>query len=144
AKGEPAGPDAPELTRSERRILGLLFRRGSMTQATLAEETELTQQSVSRIVARLQDQGMLETGARIASGRRGYPSATVKIAPGYTYSLGVSIMADATSVAAIDFSGTVRCEIRRAFSPMRLGDVTEWINGVIDQIRKDKLPKQIG
>ncbi|MBW7837258.1 MAG: ROK family transcriptional regulator [Sphingomonadales bacterium] len=143
AKGEPAAiPEAPELTRSERRILGLLFRRGSMTQATLAEETELTQQSVSRIVTRLQDQGMLETGERIASGRRGYPSATVKIAPGYTYSLGVSIMADAASVAAIDFSGAVRCEIRRAFSPMRLGDVTEWINGVIDQIRKDKLPKQ--
>lgn len=141
AKGEPAAvASEPELTRSERRMLGLLFRRGSMTQAILAEETELTQQSVSRIVARLQDHGLLETGARIASGRRGYPSATVKIAPGYTYSLGVSIMADAASVALVDFSGAVLCEHRHAFSPMRLGAVIEWINGVIIQIRKEKLP----
>lgn len=130
----------PALTRSERRILGLIFRRGPLTQAVLAEETDLTQQSVSRIVARLQDNGMLEAGERIASGRRGYPSATVKIAPGFTYSLGISIMADAASIALMDFSGAVLDEQRRAFSPMRIAAVIDWIKSAVARIRNEKMP----
>lgn len=115
------------LTRSDRRVLGLLFRRGPMTQAGLVRETELTQQSVSRIVAKLMDAGMLLPSERIASGRRGYPSGTVKVMPDFTFSLGVSIMADAAAIAVLDFSGAVRHELRQAFSPMALAVVVDWL-----------------
>ncbi|MDA5192824.1 ROK family transcriptional regulator [Govanella unica] len=137
----PPSAPLPELTRSERRILGLLFRRGPLTQAILSEATDLTQQSVSRLVSKLLDAGMLEPSTRIASGRRGYPSATVKIAPEFTYTFGISIMADAGSIAVMDFSGRILQEQRRAFSPMDMTAVIDWVKATIGSIRARQLPQ---
>jgi predicted NBD/HSP70 family sugar kinase len=129
-----------EPTQSERHILGLVFRHGALTQAKLVERTELTQQSISRIINRLTDAGMLEPGQRMASGRRGYPSATVKIAPGYTYALGVSVMTDAVSIALTDFAGAVHHERKQAFTTMQMAKVVDWIETSFNEIKAKHAP----
>src|SRR5690606_21174991 len=125
---------------SERHILGLVFRQGALTQAKLVEDTELTQQSISRIINRLTDGGLLEPGQRMASGRRGYPSVTVKIAPGFTYALGVSIMTDAASIALTDFAGTVLHERKQAFTTMQMAKVVDWIEDSFHHIKAEHVP----
>ena len=63
-----------DLTRNERRALDMMFRTGAITQAQLAERLEVTQQSASRILSSLADQGMISSGERIKMGSRGYPA----------------------------------------------------------------------
>ena len=133
--------DGLALSRSQRRILGLIFRRGAVTQADLVEDMDLTQQSVSRIISTLLDGGLLIHGERISSGRRGYPSATVCIAPGFTHSFGVSIMTDAVSLALVDFSGTVLHEEKQGFEAMSMGRIGKWIRGAIETIASTRLPE---
>lgn len=132
---------ANELTQSERRILGLVFRQGALTQANLVEGTELTQQSISRIINRLTDGGLLEPGERMASGRRGYPSATVKIVPGFTFALGVSVMTDAVSIALTNFAGSVLYECKQAFATMQMANVLAWIEASFHQIKTEHVPQ---
>ena len=129
------------LTRSQRRILGLVFRRGAVTQADLVEDMDLTQQSVSRIISALLDGGLLTHGERISSGRRGYPSATVCIAPGFTHSFGVSIMTDAVSLALVDFSGAVLHEKKQGFEAMSMSRVGYWIRSAIEATAATRLPE---
>lgn len=128
------------LTRSQRRILGLVFRKGSVTQAGLVEDTDLTQQSVSRIISALLDGGLLTHGERISSGRRGYPSVTVRIAPGFTHSFGVSIMTDAVSLALVDFAGTVLHEEKQSFEAVSMDRAGQWIRHTIEAITTTRLP----
>ncbi|MDV6330059.1 ROK family transcriptional regulator [Asticcacaulis sp. 201] len=122
-----------DLTRNERRILGLIFRRRAMTQLAIAEETDLTQQSVSRIVAGFSDKGLLESGERISAGKRGYPSTSVMICPRYAYSAGVCIGADAVSFALVDFSGTVCYEQRLPLTSLPIERVLNWTHKALDE-----------
>ncbi|MEX1146855.1 MAG: ROK family transcriptional regulator [Sphingomonadales bacterium] len=131
--------DSP-LTNSQRRILDLVFRKGALTQADITVTADLTQQSVSRIISGLTDCAMLKSGKRVSSGKRGYPSATVEINPGFTHAFGISVMTDAVSVALIDFSGTVLHEQKRGFTAMPLDAVVDWIAATLDTIRADHMP----
>lgn len=124
-----------ELSSTDRRILGLVFRHHSLIQSQITDATGLVQQSISRIVTGLVERGCLAAGERISSGRRGYPSQAFRMAPEFGYSLGLSVMADAVSLALMDFSGQVRAERSRTFSTMRIDRVLEWVNATIEEIR---------
>jgi predicted NBD/HSP70 family sugar kinase len=123
-----------ELTRSERRVLGLLFRRGALTQSALADETELTQQSISRIVTRLSDEGMLRLSDKTAPGKRGYPSNVLELIPNYIYAVGIALMADAAAIALIDFAGQVRAERKQTFNTLSQVRVLEWARSAMAEV----------
>ena len=123
-----------DLSNTDRRILGLVFRHHSLTQSQITEATGLVQQSVSRVVNGLVDRGCLMAGERVSTGRRGYPSQSFRMAPEFGYSLGLSIMADAASLALMDFSGQVRAERSRVFSTMQIDRVLDWVNATTDEI----------
>ena len=124
-----------ELSSTDRRILGLVFRHHSLIQSQITDATGLVQQSISRIVTGLVERGCLAAGERISSGRRGYPSQAFRMAPEFGYSLGLSVMADAASLTLMDFSGQVRAERSRTFITMRIDRVLEWVNATIEEIR---------
>jgi len=131
------------LNRSERRLLDLLFRHGSLTQAAIAEETDLTQQSISRIVSTMMEAGLLQSGERVVTGRRGYPSAAVQLNPAFTISVGVAIMPDAVSIALMDFAGTVLAEQHQIFKSLRIDPVLDWTYGAVERLRADLRTVQI-
>lgn len=91
---------------SERRLLGLVFRSGGVTQAALTRQMDLTQPTVSRLVSGLATKGLVSLGERTAHGR-GQPSAKVSLVPDYAYSLGVSLLGDAVSMDVMNFAGEV-------------------------------------
>lgn len=90
---------------SERAVLSLLFRRGSLTQLELSKSLPLSQQSISRVSAKLESRGMVQKGAPVQSGSRGQPSSVLQLNPDYAYSFGISLMADGISVSLSDFTG---------------------------------------
>ncbi|MFV3126676.1 ROK family transcriptional regulator [Niveispirillum sp. KHB5.9] len=129
----PLLSDRP-LTQSERRILDLLFRAGPATQARIAETTDLTQQSISRIIGGLVDDGLVRTGDKVQSGRRGYPSASLELVPEFAFSFGVSIMTDAVAITLVDFTGTIRGECRQGFLSLSIGRATDWLAGAMAEL----------
>ena len=131
----PAALRDVNLSVTDRRVLGLVFRHHSLIQNQIIEETGLVQQSVSRLVTGLVERGCLLPGERVSSGRRGYPSQAFRMAPVFGYSLGLSIMSDAVSLSLMDFSGQVRSEWNQPFSAMRIDRVLDWLNARIHEIR---------
>lgn len=92
---------------NEARILGHVLRNRATTQPQIARVSELSQQTVSRLVNELVARGALVLGERRSSGRRGQPSVEIAIARDYAFSLGVALMTDAMSVLLMDFAGNV-------------------------------------
>lgn len=134
SRGE-AGPAA--ISKSERRVLGLVFQRQALIQNTLMEEMELTQQSVSRLVGGMIERGLLCQGERISSGKRGSPSISIRIRPDYTASAGLAIAVDSLTLTIIDFAGNSLGERRTRLPAMTLDAVMAWTNATLDDLTRD-------
>lgn len=133
-KTTDAATPTPALSKSERRVLGLVFRHGTTVQGVLAEEMELTQQSVSRLIGGLVDQGLLSQGERMSVGKRGYPSTAIQLAADFTFSAGVAIMADAVALALVDFAGGAKAERRASLDAMTVEAVLSWVEATLDEM----------
>lgn len=129
--------DATRLTRNERRLLGLLFRRKTMTQLALADALDLTQQSVSRIVTALSEAGCVKLSGHTEPGKRGYPSNGLALVPDFTHSVGVSIMSDAVSMVLLDFTGACVAERTERFARLPISSVLDWTEVQIEATARE-------
>ena len=123
--------EALSLTESESKILGLLFKRRAMTQADVSAATGLTQQSASRICTSLSSRGFLRDGERVATGKRGYPSATFMLEPSASYAFGISLQVECVVASLVDFAGNIVEEVSHNFTSMPTKLVLEWVDEVI-------------
>lgn len=96
----------PLASENERLILDIVRRHGPIARASITGHTNLTQQSVHRLIDGLLEQGLLRTGAPL-KGTRGQPSPTIELIPESAYSLGFSINTDSVVVCIAD----IRCNI---------------------------------
>jgi predicted NBD/HSP70 family sugar kinase len=131
-----------ELSESERRVAGLIFRREAMTQAQIAAETGLTQQSSSRIVGRLSECGLLLENERVATGRRGYPSTAFRLNPAAAHAIGFALKHRSGVMVLVDMAGNVLAERRIALDVMRRDAVTSWLREQIDAVVEHNLGGQ--
>ncbi|MEU1895556.1 ROK family transcriptional regulator [Streptomyces pristinaespiralis] len=94
---------------------------GGISRLELAEGTGLTPQAVSKIVARLREEGTVaEAGQRASTG--GKPRTVLRLVPSAGYALGVHLDRDELTVVLLDLAGT-RVAGRRV--PLDLGAGTE-------------------
>ncbi len=99
-------PDRYPLTYNERQLIELVFRGDRVSRADLADITGLTGATVSRLVGRLIESGLLsESVAR--AGSIGQPRRHLSITPGQAYAVGVNFMRHRFDVALVDLAGTV-------------------------------------
>lgn len=139
-----AGAVEFSLTPSERDLLGLVFRRGPQTQGGLADHTGLTQQSVSRLVAGLQQRGLVVVGDKAAAGRRGYPSSAAALNAEHARSAGLSIMADSVSLCICDFAGKVLAEASGRLPSMTVSQVMDWTEARLAELAGPDLSDLVG
>lgn len=92
---------------SESRVLKEILRGHEVTHSEIMKASELSQQTVSRLITELSSRGAVRPGRKISDGKRGQPRGTVELVPEYALSLGVSLMTDAMSVLLMDFAGQV-------------------------------------
>ncbi|QCJ00856.1 ROK family transcriptional regulator [Agrobacterium larrymoorei] len=96
----------PLASENERLILDIVRRHGPIARASITGHTNLTQQSVHRLIEGLLERELLRTGAAL-KGTRGQPSPTIELIPEAAYSLGFSINTDSVVICIADF----RCNI---------------------------------
>jgi glucokinase-like ROK family protein len=104
--------------RSRARVIGLLRRRGVVSQADIARETGLSRTTVSGVVAELRQAGLVveaaeDAGAR-AEGRGGRPPVPISLSPSLGAVVGVDFGHSHVRVAVADLGHTVLAERERS------------------------------
>ncbi|NTJ11435.1 ROK family transcriptional regulator [Rhizobium lusitanum] len=97
-----ASEESPLASENERLILDIVRRHEPIARATITAHTNLTQQSVHRLVETLLTRGLLCTGAPL-KGTRGQPSPTIQLVRHAVYSVGISVNTDAVTLSLADF-----------------------------------------
>jgi len=121
---------------AERAVLGLILRRGPITQTQISNEIDRSQQTVSRVLSRLVERGSLRQGERVSSGKRGQLSVNMEIVPEYAYAFGVVIYWDALAVTLMDFSGKVIDERSATMIAMTHDAVVAELQRMIAELEK--------
>ena len=93
---------SPLATENERLILDIVRRHGPIARALITAHTNLTQQSVHRLVEALMSRGLLRAAAPL-KGARGQPSPTIELVKDAAYSAGISINTDSAILSLADF-----------------------------------------
>lgn len=107
---------------SERWILELVRRAGTLSRADLTRASGLSVPGAKGLIDGLVERGLLQLGPPAARGR-GQPSATVSLVPGFAHCFGLSIMVDGYSLALMDLAGKVLEQRFVPASPLELGYV---------------------
>ena len=92
---------------NERTVLQAVRLHGAMAKAELARLTQLSSQTVSVIVERLLDEGLLLKQERVR-GRIGQPSVPLSLDPEGAFSVGVQVGRRSLEVLVLDFTGRIR------------------------------------
>ncbi|MGY5777256.1 ROK family transcriptional regulator [Rhizobium sp. LEGMi135b] len=93
---------SPLASENERLILDVVRSHEPIPRATITAHTNLTQQSVHRLVETLMARGLLRAGAPF-KGTRGQPSPTIELERQTVYSVGISVNTDAVTLSLADF-----------------------------------------
>jgi predicted NBD/HSP70 family sugar kinase len=109
---------------TERLVLDLVRRSGSMSRADLTRACGLSGPGAKALIDSLVARGLLQLGAPATKGR-GQPSASVSLVPHYAYCFGLAIRVDGYSLALIDFTGQCISIISESAFPLQLGQVAE-------------------
>lgn len=103
------------LTQNERRVLDVIWRKGPIARAEIADLIGLTTGPVTRITQRLLSQGLLVESVR-HSGARGNPMKPLEIAEDGAFAYGVSFSHRHLEVGLIDLRGRLLGSVRRTFN----------------------------
>ena len=96
---------------NERLILSLLRRRGAMPGSDIARHTQLSAQTVSVILRKLEGDGLLEKGAP-QKGKVGKPSVPMALNPDGAYAIGFKLGRRNSELFLMNFCGEVLFERR--------------------------------
>ena len=120
-------------------VLDLLRTAGTegISRLELAERTGLTPQAVSKITARLRQDGLAaEAGRRASTG--GKPRTVLRLVPEAGHAVGVHLDRDETRAVLVDLDGTV---VARRGAPLDLGAgadaVLAGVAGVVEPLRAE-------
>ncbi|MBB4008463.1 ROK family transcriptional regulator [Allorhizobium taibaishanense] len=102
------GEQAAALNRAM--VLNAIHRGAPISRAEIASQSRLTKQTVTRIVERLLDEGLVME-ARRRQGLRGQPAIELEIDPEGVFAIGANIDRDHLTVVAVDAAGHIRGRI---------------------------------
>ncbi|GGN65561.1 sugar kinase [Actinoplanes lobatus] len=97
-------------------VLTLARTRPTIERGTVAEVTGLTPQAVSKVLARLLEEGLIApAGVRRAA--MGKPAAIYRLVPDSRWAIGAHVTRRALRLALTDLAGTVRAGVTTALPP---------------------------
>ncbi|CDZ60536.1 ROK family protein [Neorhizobium galegae bv. orientalis] len=95
---------------NERSLLKLIWRHPGLSRSEVTAHTDLTQQSVYRIIDQLAERGVVLLGSPKPGVGRGQPSPTIRLNARYAYSCGISVNTDVIGICLMDLAGNVLSE----------------------------------
>src|SRR6266702_3554130 len=105
-------PGTPSLLRelNDRAALELLLAEGPLTRAQLSERTGVSKVTVSQMLARLEDRGLVMIAGEQAGGR-GPNAALYSVVPSSAFVAGLYVESDLVSAAVADVTGNRLADI---------------------------------
>jgi predicted NBD/HSP70 family sugar kinase len=92
---------------NERRLLQLIWRNPGISRSEITAHTDLSQQSVHRILDQLADRNVILLGPARPGLRRGQPSPMLHLNGGHAYACGISVNTDIIGICLIDLAGRI-------------------------------------
>lgn len=114
---------------NERSLLKLIWRNPGLSRSEITNHTDLTQQSVHRIIDQLVERGIVSLGSPKPGLGRGQPSPMLSLNGRHAYSVGISVNSDVVDICLVDLSGNVLGE--SDISLRELG-----MNQALDRVRE--------
>ncbi|MFY1707915.1 ROK family transcriptional regulator [Tritonibacter scottomollicae] len=121
---------------NERLMLSVLHQDGAMPGSEMARRTGLSSQTVSVILRKLEQDGLILRGES-QKGRVGKPSVPMGINPEGLFSYGIKIGRRSTDLMLIDFSGGIRAERRLRYRYPQPDEVFGFIETSLRDIGSD-------
>ena len=125
---------------NERAILRLIWRHPSISRTELTGLTDLTQQSVHRILDQLSERGIVHLGAPKPGLGKGQPSPMLKLESRYAYSCGLSVNTDVIDLCLMDFAGNILAENNVS---LRERTVAQALDLTRDWLRQEQKEQQL-
>jgi predicted NBD/HSP70 family sugar kinase len=92
---------------NERRLLQLIWRNPGIARSEITAHTELTQQSVHRILDHLAERDVIRLGAARPGLGRGQPSPMLHLNGAHAYACGISVNTDLIGICLVDLAGKI-------------------------------------
>jgi predicted NBD/HSP70 family sugar kinase len=127
-----ARPGTPSLLRelNDRAALDLLLRGGMLTRSQISEYTGVSKVTVSQMLARLEERGLVSVVGEQA-GNRGPNAALYSVVPSSAYVAGLYMESDLVSAAVADVTGRRVADVN--VNPNGADDPVELVRGVIER-----------
>ncbi len=103
--------DDSVVSTNERSLLRLIWRHPGLSRSELTAQSDLTQQSVYRIVDTLAERGIVSVGAPKPGLGSGQPSPMLRLNGQHAYSCGISVNTDVIDICLMDLAGNILAEI---------------------------------
>jgi predicted NBD/HSP70 family sugar kinase len=132
----PAGPrgrpGTPSLLRelNDRAALDLLLRGELLTRSQISEYTGVSKVTVSQMLARLEERGLVAMAGEQA-GNRGPNAALYSVVPSSAYVAGLYIESDLVSAAVADVTGRRVADV--SVNPNGADDPVELVRGAVER-----------
>ena len=128
---------------NERLVLSLLRRHGALSKSDIARMTGLSAQTVSVIMRKLEEDGLLRRGEPIR-GRIGQPSVPMSLEPDGAYFLGLKIGRRSAELVLIDFVGRLQAIRQLSYRYPSPDETIDFVTTAMDAIRADLTAAQDG
>src|SRR5580692_2978189 len=127
-----ARPGTPSLLRelNDRAALELLLGGELLTRSQISEYTGLSKVTVSQMLTRLEERGLVAIAGEQA-GNRGPNAALYSVVPSSAYVAGLYVESDLVSAAVADVTGRRVAEF--TVNPYGTGDPVELVRGTIER-----------
>jgi predicted NBD/HSP70 family sugar kinase len=125
-------PGTPSLLRelNDRAALGLLLDGDLLTRSQISEYTGVSKVTVSQMLTRLEDRGLVAIAGEQAGGR-GPNAALYSVVPSSAYVAGLYVESDLVSAAVADVTGRRVAEV--SGNPNGAADPVELVRGTIER-----------
>jgi predicted NBD/HSP70 family sugar kinase len=130
--GKRGRPGTPSLLRelNDRAALDLLLNGQTLTRSQISEYTGVSKVTVSQMLARLEERGLVTIVGEQA-GNRGPNAALYSVVPSSAYVAGLYMELDLVSAAVADVTGRRVADV--SVNPNGAGDPVELVRGVIER-----------
>lgn len=128
--------DQHALSGNQKTILDIVRRGKAIPRSAIADQTELTQQSVHRLVDQLLEDGLvtLHEGEKKGPGK---PSPIIRLNPEASHSIGVLANTDSVVICIVDLTGATVRERRLPMDMTERSTALARIRGELDGMLKD-------
>jgi predicted NBD/HSP70 family sugar kinase len=121
---------------NDRLALDLLLRRGALTAAELRSLTGLSRPTISELLARLQEAGLVAMAGESNAVRRGPNARLYELVTDRAHVAGIDVRKDRVTIAVADLRGAVLASTVQPVGDPARGPVGTTIEALLDTVRR--------